>query len=45
MNTNICKHCLQSITPDGQGSWLDATDGDGCLQENATNEVHEPLGN
>lgn len=42
MNTEICKHCREDIKPDGQGSWVDATDGDGCLQEDDTNQVHEP---
>jgi hypothetical protein len=40
-NTEICKHCREEIKQDAQGSWVDATDGDGCLQEDNTNQVHE----
>lgn len=25
-----CARCGAAITPDGQGSWVDDTDGDGC---------------
>lgn len=42
MNTEICKHCREDIKQDAQGSWVDSTDGDGCLQEDETNQVHEP---
>lgn len=45
MNIEICKHCGQNIQM-AKGYyptvWVDNTDGDGCLQENSTNQVHEP---
>jgi hypothetical protein len=35
--TITCKHCGTLIKSDGKGSWVDATDGDGC-----NSGVHEP---
>lgn len=36
----ICKNCREDIKQDDKGSWVDATGGDGCLQEDDTNQVH-----
>lgn len=33
----LCKYCSTRIWPDGHGSWVDSTDGDGCDPD-----VHEP---
>ena len=38
-----CSHCSQVIIKDSQGSWVDETDGDGCLQESYENDVHKPI--
>ena len=35
--TSDCRHCGVLIAPDGLGSWVDASDGDGCDPG-----VHEP---
>lgn len=34
-----CAACSTPITPDGQGSWVDSTDGDGC---DSPAGVHQP---
>ena len=36
-----CIHCGMSITEDGQGSWVDETDGDGCTTDEGVETVHE----
>jgi hypothetical protein len=37
-----CKNCLAVIAKDTQGSWIDVTQGDGCIQSDSTNQTHEP---
>lgn len=45
---HYCKFCGESITPDGQGVWVDRTDGDGCSGDDNLineNESHVPAPN
>jgi len=37
--SNYCKFCGEEVEYDGQGSWYDSTDGDGC--DNEESGVHE----
>ena len=38
-----CMYCNQPIEKDELGSWVDETDGDGCLQDSYENDVHKPM--
>lgn len=43
----VCRHCEQSVWQDSHGSWIDATDGDGCDSPSGVHEVtsgHAPVG-
>lgn len=37
-----CINCGAGIHEDANGSWIDETGGDGCLQESPDNQVHHP---
>lgn len=40
--STTCKHCGMTVYPAKGQSWVDETDGDGCLQITPFNQVHAP---